>query len=419
MQRNSKIDGSKFLDILMFNSQRGNLTTLTDLAEDFELEYGESVSKQGLDERFNSNAVLFLKEVLSQIMSSTFNGLGNISNSLFNSCQIRDSSRFGLPNNYASVYKGHGGATRTESMISLQYEMDLLSGNQIDLQLTSGCRNDQQDTKESSLNIAPNSLLIRDLGYVTSTYLKAIIAQKAYFLNRLPSQMQVFNTENDNQLIDFDKVYKKMKRYQLPFLEFKVQAGKKAQVPCRLIVYMNDEKTARHRIKRTTKNTKSLGYRVSKQQKIRSKLGLYITNVNESSIKAENIKDIYSLRWQIELVFKSWKSLCNISKIKKVKIERFECMLLAGLIWIMTHWKVFQIINQWFYQHIPSKTASMWKYFKHAVRCTNKFRDVVRQQENPEKELRQLISIAESKFHKETKKGQMPYIQALNLLYHP
>ncbi len=117
------------MDLLMFNSQQGDLLTLTDLAEDFELEHGVSITKQGFDARFNAQSVNFLNQVLSKSLSNAISTKGLIEKEAhFSSCCIRDSTRFGLPDSFAPVYKGHGGAAGTQSMISIQYEMDLLSG---------------------------------------------------------------------------------------------------------------------------------------------------------------------------------------------------------------------------------------------------------------------------------------------------
>ena len=59
---------------------------------------------------------------------------------------------------------------------------------------------------------------------------------------------------------------------------------------------------------------------------------LFITNTSEGMLKTAEIIELYRLRWQIELVFKTWKSLLNVHKVKAVKKERLECHLIAKFI---------------------------------------------------------------------------------------
>ncbi len=418
VKRKSTIDGSRFLELLMFNSQQGNLSTLNELTEDFEMKSGCRISKQGLDERFNEQGVSFLKSVLNRSLDNRFQNLIQ-GDAHFSSCCIRDSTRFALPDEYATVYKGHGGATNTHAMISIQHEVDLLSGRQLDLQLTSGRRNDQQDSRESCPNIEKNSLSIRDLGYVTTYYLKQVVDREAYFLNRLPAQIHVFDRNKNLEKVDFERLEKKIKRYHLPYMELEVLVGKKAKIPCRLIVYPANDKTAKSQLKRTTKHTKSIGCKVSKDQKVKSRLSIYITNVDRKVIKAQDVASLYSLRWQIELIFKSWKSFCNIDKIKKVKMHRFECMLIAGLIWILANWRIFQCINDWFNSFKPDKSISVLKFFKHVSKHAQMLREIIFNNKEVKSRLDKLLKLAENKFVRESKKGRNSYSDNLNLLKLP
>lgn len=64
----------------------------------------------------------------------------------------------------------------------------------------------------------------------------------------------------------------------------------------------------------------------------------------------EQVHDIYSLRWQIEIVFKTWKSLLGISHCHNIKRERLECHLYGQLIAIFlcssTMFKMRQLLLQ-------------------------------------------------------------------------
>jgi hypothetical protein len=64
-------------------------------------------------------------------------------------------------------------------------------------------------------------------------------------------------------------------------------------------------------------------------------LNIYITNIPKEIASKEVIHEIYSLRWQVEIIFKTWKSVFNIDEVKPVKLERFECLLYGKLIAII------------------------------------------------------------------------------------
>ncbi len=64
----------------------------------------------------------------------------------------------------------------------------------------------------------------------------------------------------------------------------------------------------------------------------------------------EQIHDFYSLRWQIEIIFKTWKSLFQIHKWQNIKQERLECHVYGKLIAIFicssTMFKMRQLLLQ-------------------------------------------------------------------------
>ncbi len=316
VQRKSKLDAASFLNSLL---QQGKELSLLDLCGDLHGQNKLLIKKQSIDERFNSKAVEFLKAVMSRVLERQLAiGVKDQVLSSYNRVRIKDSTRFALPAEYESTYKGHGGATHNSaSMISIQFEYDLRAGNAMDLRLTTGVRNDQQDARDNTHDIGKNDLFIRDLDYATTSYMNQIAGNDAYFLHRLNPHMIAYHAEEPHKKVDFDKCHKKLKKHRLPYLEYQVIIGKEAKIPCRLVIHRVDQSTYEKRIRKTSKQAKSCVHQVSDDFKTKAWLTLFITNTTEAMIPVAQIKSIFGLRWQIELTFKVWKSQRKIDKVKK------------------------------------------------------------------------------------------------------
>lgn len=362
---------------MLFVYQQGKELSLSDLCLDLYQSCGVEVRKQSIQERFTEKAVAFMKAVLGEVLRQEVQNTDTCLLKHFKRVRIKDSTRFALPDSFSRVYKGHGGATNTVSMISIQYEYDLLSSQTMDLKLTSGTRNDQQDSKESTSEIKKGDLFIRDLGYVTLGYLQQIIDNGAYFLNRLAPQTAVYHADAPTKVLDFKACHHYMKKHNIPFMEYDVLIGKKKKIPVRLIMHMTAKGEYEKRLRKTKKQARSYGHQVSEAYKDRTRLTLFITNVEKEKITTAAVKQIYRLRWQIELTFKIWKSQAKISQVKEMKMYRFECQLLAKLIWLMLHWKMFRYLCDYINSITPNQSASIWKYYKYAFLIDSQVRKAI------------------------------------------
>jgi putative transposase len=59
---------------------------------------------------------------------------------------------------------------------------------------------------------------------------------------------------------------------------------------------------------------------------------VYITNVPADRLPAEDIRSTYSLRWQVELLFKSWKSYGRLDHLHTANPIVVECLVWASLL---------------------------------------------------------------------------------------
>ena len=130
-------------------------------------------------------------------------------------------------------------------------------------------------------------------------------------------------------------------------------------------------------------------------------------------LPAYDVKRIYGLRWQIELTFKIWKSQAKIHQVKEMKIHRFECQLIAKLIWLLVHRVIFKYVTDWVNESYPDKSTSIWKYYKHAYRINPLVREIIVKPDKLSLIIQNLTEIAGRSFILEIKKGKTSHYQAL------
>ncbi|MBM7540789.1 transposase [Amphibacillus cookii] len=67
----------------------------------------------------------------------------------------------------------------------------------------------------------------------------------------------------------------------------------------------------------------------------KNQIQMLATNITRQQLDMQALYPIYSLRWQVEILFKTWKSLFDIDKVRAMNPERFECHLYGTLIHIL------------------------------------------------------------------------------------
>lgn len=377
IKRGRKISASSFVKTLIYSEENHKHLSLLDLKLDF-LEHSDCyVSQEAIHKRFTPEAVAFLKSIFAQLVSTNLD-FGNqlVSNSqFFKSICIKDSSKFRLPISYANSYPSYGSFNKDSALMNIQYEFDILSGNWTYLELTKATRNDQADSKETIDNLKEGSLNIRDLGYITTTYLQAVEKKEAFYLNRLPKIGVYQMIAGKYKVIDWQAIDKKIKRLGVDYMELEVYLGVKEKIKTRLVIAPVPKEIAEERIRKAKQGgIRTKGYQISKEYRIKARYNIYISNVPQSVLPAQAIIKGYKIRWQVELIFKTWKSNLEIHKIKSIKKERMECQLIAKLIWILINSKLFQMANHSVRQIYPEMGCSPVKFFKRAKRFSQTLR---------------------------------------------
>ena len=375
-KRNRKLPASCFVNALMFAEYNQCNVSLPDLTADISQVYGIEISKEAVHKKFTVEAVCFLTSLLNKLLTQQLQlSKTNNLNQHFPCIKIKDSTKFSLPSHYDNIYSGYNNFSKKNGLMCMQYEYDLVSGNWMSIAITKGLRNDQRDAAETIESVTAGDLHIRDLGYITPTYLSGVVERKAFFLNRLPAMAGVFTKEM--MPLDWKKINKLLNARGATNMEMDVLVYEKSRIPCRLIIERVSESEYAKRLVKANAIAKSKKLGVSELHKTKLRFNTFITNVSQQILPIAVIRKTYYLRWQVELVFKTWKSFFNINKVKHVKKERLECQLLARLLWILINWQLFKNYNQHIKNIDNSKGVSIIMFFKRCLKFATTLRMVL------------------------------------------
>jgi hypothetical protein len=380
IKRKGIIDAKTFIKLLVFNELDQSQLSLLDLKLDLQSHFNCNISREAIHKRFTPESVGFMKSFLARLVELRVKAENIFPSAAkaFNHLYIKDSSKFTIPKEFAGAYPGYNGFHKGSALMNIQYEYDLLSGNWASLEFTKATRNDQEDSRETLDRVEKDDLHIRDLGYVTMPYLNGVAEREAYFLNRLPTTINVYCRKNGDYVpIDWDSVGKAFENKGLTHMELNVTLSNKYKLESRMVIVPVPDDVYRERIRKASKHAKSKGCQLTKEYKTKSRYNIFITNVPGHRLSLHDVVQIYRLRWQIELIFKSWKSGLSVHNVKKVKKERFECQLIARIIFALVNWRLYQSANLAIRAIRKSVGISFLKFNKQTIKYIPEIRVII------------------------------------------
>jgi hypothetical protein len=337
IERNrSNLSGRMFLLLNLLELASYPKNSLTDQCLWLEQTFGVLLKKQSLDQRYNTFAVRFLKTcfetLLTQWIQKQHPQHTHQPKTPFERILLRDSTTWQLPATMAPFYPSKD-ASKTGASIKLDYTVDYLSGQVAQFALEAGRLPDSTLNTQYEPQSRPNDLIIKDVGYWNGSQWKDYTQAGVYFLSRLRSDVSLYQPATasqppvrielsqflpaDNQLVSYNWLLGNQKTPVRVCIE-KVPDGVKTQ-----------------RLAKLEKLAKSQKWDLSALRIQFCGYNLYVTNTSETQLASSLIRSIYGLRWQIELVFKAWKSIFDLDTVKPMSIFRFECMLYGRLMLIL------------------------------------------------------------------------------------
>ncbi|MGL4848339.1 MAG: IS4 family transposase [Clostridium sp.] len=344
VKRNSKLDAESFLAFNIFKSNDLCSKSLNTLCGRLAATYNINISPQALNSRFNENAVEFMKKTFLETMIKQSNVLQNqISNLAFKRIILTDATSYKLPDKLIDEYIGTGGSG-SGAGIKIQLQYDILSGNFLTCDPFKGTFNDCNYLETMEQDTLKGDLRLSDLGYFKLGHLNEIHNKEAFYISKIKSTTNLYTKEpyidkfKDNRQKDFR--YKKIDILEIvkplkhgETIELKdIYIGSKKELKNRLIITKLTEKNKSKRVKKQINDLRADRRKLNERNVAWTGVNAYITNISSDVVATDQVHEIYSLRWQIEIMFKVWKSIFNITAVKNIKKERFKCFLYGRLI---------------------------------------------------------------------------------------
>jgi len=328
-----------FFFLCLFPHQRKEGISLQGLCR-YLIEQGIQITKQSLQDRFTESSVNFLKRIFSHALRVRLKTTFVHQHYEFGRIVIDDSTVFELPEKFDIKYRGSGGGA-SKAAIKVHYCFDLLSGNILDIRNIEGIQPDQTIDLP---DLEPNDLLIEDLGFFRIDRFKRIIQLKAWFLSRLKLDTRIFLLNAGNyEVLDLLNEERKMQSGEIRVLN--VFIGTKDKLPVRLIIEKVHPQISAEKRRKLKYDKQNKRKNLTARRLKLCNLNVHVTNTSEIQIPKEIVRKFYSLRWQIEIMFKAWKSIYKIDGVRSMKIERFECMHYGLLILIVLTHQFFAIFK--------------------------------------------------------------------------
>lgn len=322
----------------------------------------KKISRESLHERFTESAVEYIETCARFVLRKKIQ-IQTLHTKLlkrFNQVLIVDSSSWDINSKLLKVLPGSGGSASSANC-KTQTFYEYKRGELSFFEITPGTNPDNKYTKQIPAKIKPKDLLLADLGYFCLDTFHKIIQKKAFFISRFMIGTGIFDVETSRP-IELGKILMRAdgNSYQMAV---KMGASEKTRINSRLICMRVKEEVANQRRMRLKKEAEKKGRSPSVQNLALADWSIMFTNVPEQWIPSEMLWRIYSIRWQIELLFKQFKSILQIHKANTANVNRLKCEIYGKLIMATLINRMHGVINTNLW-NTHKRELSMDKFYK-------------------------------------------------------
>jgi hypothetical protein len=300
---------------------------------------GVFVSEEAIEGRFTDGLVQFLSEALKTAVCQTLAAKPLPATLLqkFSDVQIGDSSTINLPDELADLFPSCGGSGKVAlAAMKVQVLWSLKTGQLVRWILEPGRASDAMS--EIAATVPPAGALVAfDLGYFSLERFRRVGEAEAYWISRLQHPTKVFDPRGTPlSLLRFLK-----QQGEKGLVDVAVLLGEKERLSCRMIAIRVPAEVAARRRQQARERALKHGRREPSQEYLALlEWTIFVTNCPVGLLSWKEVVVLYRARWQIELLFKLWKSHNRLEQRElHASPQRQMAVLYAKLIGVIAqHW---------------------------------------------------------------------------------
>jgi hypothetical protein len=298
---------------------------------------GAEVTAQAVEQRHTARLAGFLEALFRRATRCVVGSQKTLAPLLdrFAAVLILDSTTATLPDALRDRFPGCGGSHGGgQAAMKSQVQWDLKHGA-LDAVVIEPGRDCDYKTSLQSAPLPPGSLRVTDLGYFDTEVFERLNRQGVFWLSRLQFGTSVFTVEGQRlSLLDW------LGGQPGAFVEQPILMGAERKVACRMVAWRVPQEVADRRRQKLIAEARRKEGRVPGTERLAwCDWTILVTSVTADLLNPKEIAVLYRARWQIELLFKRWKSLGLIAELSGSTEVRQMIRLWSRLLAVlMQHW---------------------------------------------------------------------------------
>ena len=300
----------------------------------------EPVSRQAIDQRYRPAAVKFFQHAFQESLAQTLNwktdsAMTRLLGQRFAAVRLFDSTHCPCSDALAQLFPacgGRGGQAGVKVLLSYEYGTGQLYPLDV---LPSKC-SDQGLAERVAQELGPQELGIWDKGFYKAGALRRVAERGAYFLMPWPQSVGVYQTGALGQRGSQLDVATKLRVSRQNCVEWTaVELGQTQESrlgPVRVIAYRLREEQANRRRAALREKCRAYGRQPTQEALELAGWLILLTNAPANLLPTAAVGFLYRVRWQVELIFKQWKSVLRLDVLPSRNPYRVQCEIWGRLL---------------------------------------------------------------------------------------